>query len=240
MNDHGHNVPLRAAGPLSASAIMVVVCWVGPACEPRPRPWQSQPDGAVVDESSPFLPARRDASSWLADAGITAADAGQPPNLPSLSAKTRVGGLWVRCYASFRPSSTARRDVHRLGLMCGPPNGMQRHGATFEGTAAVPPPGQSGPVTVGLHKMKARSGECYRVFAVADGVDDLDVRVLSSRGSRLAEDQTDDRWPIVDPDRPFCTFEDDKFTIEVTTPKGSAHYALQVWRLPPKRPASRR
>jgi len=190
----------------------------------------------VVDESKPFLPPRRDASSWLGDAAIATTDAGQQtPSTPLVGQTSRVGGLWVRCYANFKPTTTPRRDVEKLGLMCGPPNGMQRHGATFEGKIAAPPPGQSGPVAVGAHEMKARSGECYRLFAVAEGVEDLDVKVLSSRGSRLAHDQTKNRWPIVDPDRPFCSFDNDTFRIELSVPTGSARYALQVWRLPPKR-----
>ena len=70
---------------------------------------------------------------------------------------------------------------------------------------------------------------------VVDGggdIGDLDITVNSSRGSRLAADDTHDNWPLVEPDRPFCTFDDDTFAIEVSSKKGSGPYALEVWKLP--------
>jgi hypothetical protein len=83
------------------------------------------------------------------------------------------------------------------------------------------------------HRFQARRGECYRLFAVAGrGVTDLDVAVRSSRGSRVAKDHGEDRWPVVHPERPFCTFDDDTFTVQFTAGRGAGSYAAQVWRLP--------
>jgi len=69
--------------------------------------------------------------------------------------------------------------------------------------------------------LDARRGACYRVFAVADAtVTDLDVVVRSSRGTPIAQDHGEDRWPIVQPDRPFCPLENDAMTIELTARHG--------------------
>jgi hypothetical protein len=82
------------------------------------------------------------------------------------------------------------------------------------------------PVTEGF---EARRGECYRVFAVAAGVADLDVVVRSSRGTAIAADHGEDSWPIVQPDRPFCALESDHYTVEVSAKRGSGRFASEVW-----------
>jgi hypothetical protein len=60
---------------------------------------------------------------------------------------------------------------------------------------------------------------------------ELDVTVSSSRGSRVAADSQTGRWLVIDPDRPFCSFSDDDFTLEVRSREGSGRYALEVWEL---------
>lgn len=108
--------------------------------------------------------------------------------------------------------------------MCGPVNGMQQHGATLQGRL------QGGPTR---HDFALKQGECYRIFAVAsEGVANLDLRVFSGRGTLLHKDRSHHRWPIVEASRPFCSFADDRFRVEVTSSSGKGHYALQVWRLP--------
>jgi hypothetical protein len=142
-------------------------------------------------------------------------------------AANSAGGLWVSCYQGFEPGERAAADVARLGLLCGPPNGMRRVGDTLTGSVE---PGKK----ASAHPLKARAGACYRIFAVADdGVQDLDVIVRSSRGSRLSTDDTDDRWPIVEPERPFCTFANDNFTVELSAEAGAGRYAAELWELPP-------
>jgi hypothetical protein len=172
----------------------------------------------VRDESQPFLIPSQ--GPLFGDAGVE--DAGEETD-PS----SRAGGLWVSCYARFAPSGQPLADVTRLGLLCGPPNGMRRLGDAFEGS--VTPGGKPG-----THSMHARKGACYRIFAIAeDSVRDLDVTVRSSRDSRLATDNTDDAWPIVEPERPFCTFADDTFTVELSSGAGAGRYAAEVWELRP-------
>jgi hypothetical protein len=89
---------------------------------------------------------------------------------------------------------------------------------------------------------EARRGECYRIFAVAEaGVADLDVVVRSSRESAIAADHGEDNWPIVQPDRPFCALEDDRYTFEVSAKRGSGRFAAEVWvlRTPAKSPPAK-
>jgi hypothetical protein len=195
-------------------------------CEDRARPWAGSPDGGVRDGAQPFLPGE-DAPSWLEDGGLPApedADAGHEPTIEErVGTPSRVGGLWVSCYGSFAPSGQPKKDVTRLGMMCGPANGMRQLGATLEGdvTAAAP----------ARHTFPVRAGDCYRLFAVARDVTNLDVTVTSGQGSRVAADLSEDAWPIVDPDRPICTFGDDTFGVEVASRDGAGPYALQIWQL---------
>ena len=179
-------------------------------------------DASVVDESRPWLALPRDASV-LGDAGLRwTSDDGAAAGRPS-----PVGGLWVSCYGGFHPTSEPVKDVTRLGLLCGPPNGMTQLGTeSVTGSVAEGKP----PFTYGF---SARRGDCYRLFVVAGpGVSDLDVTVRSSRGTELARDHNEDRWPIVEPERPFCTYEDDEFAVELKAARGSGVVAAQVWVLP--------
>ncbi|MBI4701637.1 MAG: hypothetical protein HY744_10850 [Deltaproteobacteria bacterium] len=194
------------------------------SCRERPRPWEAAADGAAAPPVEPFLPAPADAS-WLGDGGLlgTAGGEGGGPATPL----RRLGGLWVGCHDGFRPSGEPVKDVTRLSLMCGPANGMQPlsdQPLTGRVQAGEPPV---------RHRFQAVEGECYRIFAVAEpSAAGLDVTVRSSRGSRLAGTWSEPGWPIVEPDRPFCTFAAGTFVVEVTARQGSGPYALQIWRLP--------
>ncbi len=144
----------------------------------------------------------------------------------------RVGGPWVRCYGGFHPAGDPLKDVTRLAILCGPENGMKRlstralEGVVNAGAAAV------------SEAFDARRGECFRIFAVAEpSVADLDVVVRSSRGAPIAADHGEDAWPIVQPDRPFCALEDDRYTFEVSARKGSGRFAAEVWVLHAPAPA---
>ena len=196
-------------------------------CE-RARPWDGPLDGSVRDESRPFLPNGPD-GSWLPDGG-NATDASPASDAGTGLPPSPVGGLWVSCYGNFHPSGHPLRDVTRLGLLCGPANGMTLLTTEpFEGKVAETE-------RPSVHRFAARRGECYRIFAVAErSVADLDVTVRSSRGSRLAQDHSEDGWPILDPERPFCTFDDDTFKVLLAARRGAGRYAAQVWRLPARK-----
>ena len=205
----------------------------GLGCEHRTHPWDP-PDagGPSLTETPPppLLAVDHPADDAGAPDPDAAHDGGYPqtpglrPDEPALP--VRVGGPWVRCYGGFHPSGEPLKDVTRLSLLCGPENGMKR--LSKEPLAGAVSAGGP-PVT---ETFEARRGACYRVFAVAEPtVADLDVVVRSSRGSAIAADHGEDSWPIVQPDRPFCALEDDRYTVEVSAKRGSGRFAAEVWAL---------
>jgi hypothetical protein len=197
-----------------AGAVLVL----GLGCEHRAHPWD-QPDAGdprvTVAAPPPIvLP--------FLDAGDGEAGPAREPDAPA--APVRVGGPWVRCYGGFKPAGDPIKDVTRLSLLCGPENGMKR-------LSKEP---LQGPVSAGgpsvNESFEAKRGECYRIFAVAEpAVADLDVVVRSSRGAAIAADHGEDAWPIVQPDRPVCALEDDRWTYEVSARKGAGRFAAEVW-----------
>jgi hypothetical protein len=200
-------------------SLLFAIC-LSLGCEHHARPWD-EPDsgGPRLTETppQPILLPHGGAGEVERDGGPRA-DEPEAPALP-----VRVGGPWVRCYGGFHPSGDPVKDVTRLSLLCGPENGMKRLSTSpLEGS--VTPGGP--PVTEGF---EARRGECYRVFAVAAEVADLDVVIRSSRGTAIAADHGEDAWPIVQPDRPFCALESDHYTVEVSAKRGSGRFAAEVW-----------
>jgi hypothetical protein len=202
-------------------------------CREAPHPWEGAADaGDHALGGSPLAPApSASAPAAAADGGAVTEDAGGPDPLAELPNPVRVGGPWVRCYGHFRVSGEPRKDVTRLGLLCGPENGMSRLGAApFEGSVREGGP----PATTTIHVQR---GGCYRVFATATpSVADLDVVVRSSRGAAIAADHGEDAWPVVQPDRPFCALEDDDATVEITAKRGAGTFAAEVWHLRPGPP----
>jgi hypothetical protein len=135
-----------------------------------------------------------------------------------------VGGNWLKCYASFSPRTRPEIDVLHLGLMCGPSNGMKQ--VVASGASRI----EQGKERE--HRFDALAGDCYRVFGVAEpSVEDLDVEVLDPAGKQLAVDTSDDRWPIVKPDGPFCVFADGQYRVVARAQRGAGNYALEIWRL---------
>jgi hypothetical protein len=219
-----HQVPVRLPFGILGALILL-------GCEHRAHPWD-QPDAGDLPPSQPPPPL----------VALPRFDGGSAPGLDAAEPDTpsppvRVGGPWVRCYGGFHPSGEPVKDVTRLSLLCGPENGMKRLSKkALEGSVAA-----GGPAVA--ETFEARRGECYRIFAVAEpiqdagtGVADLDVVVRSSRGPAIAADHGEDPWPIVQPDRPFCALEDDRYTVEVSARRGSGHFAAEVWVLHTRAP----
>lgn len=194
-------------------------------CPRRIHPWELQ-DAGPLEAPAPSIAAPRQVPFASSAAPVlTTKDAGHSPEDPDVPVTpVRIGGPWVRCYGGFRPSGEPVKDVTRLGLLCGPENGMRRLSARLiEGSVIADGPGVS-------EAFEARRGECYRVFAVAEpSVTDLDVTVRSSRRAAVAADHGEDSWPIVQPDRPFCPLEDDRYVVEVTARHGSGRFAAEIW-----------
>ncbi len=216
-----------ATSPRPRARLTLALLALLAGCKAQPHPWD-QGDAAAP----PPPPVRLVAS---AEPQVLTASPPEPdPNLVGDAAPAaegedpgppvRVGGPWVRCYGNFKASGDPVKDVTRLSLLCGPENGMVRLGdKRLEG--AVQEGGPSVSTT-----FEAKRGSCYRVFAVAEaGVVDLDVVVRSSRGAPLAADHGEDGWPIVQPDRPFCALEDDRYTVEVSAKRGAGRFAAETW-----------
>lgn len=196
-------------------------------CKPEPHPWD-QGDAATPQAPPPRQESSAELRVLTAPPGATLeppAGSGEPPaEVEDAGPPVRVGGPWVRCYGNFKLSGDPVKDLTRLALLCGPENGMVRlddkrlEGAVREGGPAV------------STTFQAERGACYRVFAVGEpSVVDLDVTVRSSRGAPLAADHGEDAWPIVQPDRPFCALEDDRYTVEVSAHKGAGRFAAETW-----------
>jgi hypothetical protein len=146
-----------------------------------------------------------------------------PPPAGARAAPT--GGNWRKCHANFQPRDQPELDVLRLGVLCGPSNGMRKVSEAKQAQVADGGAGQE-------HRWRAQAGDCYRIFAVGEpGIEDLDVEVFAPNGARVALDTSDDRWPIVNPDGPFCVFEEGDYRAVVRAQRGSGRYAVEIWRL---------
>lgn len=198
---------------LAFAGLLALATGCGPS-----HPWEQVDAGDVAPAGT-----LRPATALIGDAGAAAATSADDPVVP-----VPVGGAWVRCYGHFKPSGEPKKDVTRLGLLCGPTNGMRKEGELFEGALVE----GGAPIE---QKVEAKRGACYRIFAVGEpSIHDLDVTLRSSRGSAIAADHGQDAWPIVHPDRPICALEDDRWTVEVRAMRGQGRFAAEVWRLPPK------
>jgi hypothetical protein len=184
--------------------------------ESSTSPVASEPATAVQSESRPVV--SRDRAVNDVGSGL-GPEAGMNRRAPD-----PVGGSWVTCYGNYRPTSTPERDVTRLGILCGPSNGMKPVGTTTVGEASENPT---------EHELDVRQGDCFRIFAVADAtVSDLAVVVRDPKGGPIASDHNNDRWPILNPDGPFCLVDAGKYSVEVRARQGRGKYAMQIWRLP--------
>ena len=203
-------------------------------CADKPRPWDQGPDAAPPVASPSLFELERKAHGAVVEpspppvgaaAAVEVEDAGEAA--PPLEMPSRLqGGSWIKCHEGYRVTGDPAADVTRLSLSCGPQNGMSRvTEKTVEGSVE-----ESG--TGATFTFYERFGECYRVFAVAEPlVKDLDVIVESHHGSRIASDNSESSWPIVQPDRPFCTLEEGTVTVRVTSKNGSGRFAAEVWKL---------
>ncbi len=198
------------------------------ACTERRSPSGNAPAASGNAPAAPDAPSAARAPvapSSRAEAVPQAPAAGSGAEVAPLGSAAPVGGNWLRCYASFQPRTRPELDVTRLGLMCGPSNGMKQLSDVHESRL-----GDAG--TEREHRWTAAAGDCFRIFAVGEGtVEDLDVEVVDARGRRVAHDTTDDRWPIVAPDGPFCVFEAGAYRARVRAQRGAGSYAIQIWRL---------
>jgi hypothetical protein len=173
-------------------------------------------DTAAAPTTAPAAPG----PSGTTAPAAAADDAIELPN----GATITPGGLWVKCAAGLALSADPLKDVTRLGVVCGPSNGMRRKTPQpIVGVLGEHEP----PVTA---ELRVSRGACYRIIGVADpGVAELDVTVRSSHDVAVAGDHSSGRLAMVQPDRPFCALADDAATIEIRAARGSGRFAAEVW-----------
>lgn len=222
---------MRVAKPLVFGFLLL-----SSGCESRERPWDkplpANAPPAVFTQNAGLL---ADGGSGTGSDGGERLDGGEQDadaaaDLTGPAEPVRVGGPWVRCYGNFKPSGDPIKDVTRLGLLCGPVNGMRRLfdqawvGRVAEGEAPV------------VESFQVKRGECFRIFAASETpIRDLNIAVKSSRDATIATDHGEDGWPIVQPDRPFCMLFDDTLRTEIWAQRGQGRFAAEVWVLPIKK-----
>ena len=83
------------------------------------------------------------------------------------------------------------------------------------------------------HPFDVRSGECFRIFAVAGpAVTELSVEVYDPSEVGVASDGDAARWSVLMRDGPLCPLQGGKYTVRVRARRGKDKYALEIWRLP--------
>lgn len=157
----------------------------------------------------PSLPAP--AKSRPAPSAPTATPRDAGPEIADATSDVFRGGNWVRCYGGFKPGDTPHLDAMRLGLMCGPSNGMRRLPAST---------------------FVANAGDCYRVVAAgAPGVQALEIDVVDAAGQRIATTTREARWAVLEPNGAFCVPGAGTYRVDVKVARGEGGTAVEVWRL---------
>jgi hypothetical protein len=209
----------------SALVVLLGLALAGGCDKPAPPPGPAPAPSAASVASAAAAPSAGPSAASDASATASAEVVPEAAPEPALEAGSPVGGNWLKCYAHFQPRTTPAVDVMRLGMMCGPSNGMRKVTGVPETAVSQDSPARE-------HRFRASAGDCYRIFAVGSpSIEDLDVEVLDEKGRRVAFDTSDDRWPIVKADGAFCVLDDGDYRAVVRAQRGSGSYAIEIWRL---------
>jgi len=149
-------------------------------------------------------------SEWVAPFDL--ADAGPAPS----------GANWGRCALHFTPRGKPQLDVMRLGLMCGPSNGMHRVPA-----AELRRDGGAGRIELGF---RASAGECFRLLVVGGaGIGRVEAALLDAQGKPVAKQTGRRRWTMVGLDGPICVNRSGRYRATVDAKRGPL--AVELWEL---------
>jgi hypothetical protein len=191
--------------PLRPLALTVAgICSAG--C--RERPPAEKPKPAPVVVTAPAAPSAPSSGRPVHEK--PAPEPGQSP-------------LWSTCFDKFEPQAAAHVDVVRLGMLCGPANGL-----TLLARASGVVDEARGPFA---YQWEAERGDCFRVFAVAEApVDDLEVEVFGPPRERLFLENQNRRWVLARENGPFCAPREGTFEAQFTTHGGHGTVAISIWR----------
>ncbi len=165
---------------------------------------------------------------------VPATDAGAPPPITPDAGATEVS-LWAPvltdagaadapappCWKGFEPTGNAEADVVELGNRCA------------KGMSSLVPPvkysfkaGESKSIPVPI------APGCYRVIAVGGkGVKDVDLALKDASGKLVAADMTpDDVFPMIHPNKEFCSESLQFLTLVISVKKGAGDVAGGVWK----------
>ena len=144
-----------------------------------------------------------------------------------------MGGLWLACHAGFRAEGNDPvPEVMRLGLSCGPQNGMRRRGGTLRGEV-------SAQGTPARRRFPVLAGECFRLVIVGQAsLASWKVALtLPDRAAIEVAVASEDGRPgyaVVERERPFCATTGGGAELVVTAEVGAGTFAAQIWGMPPR------
>lgn len=163
------------------------------------------------------------------------AKSGQHPDGLGGAGPVGDAGNWSKCYAHFAPRGDAALDVLRLGLLCGPSNGMRKVLDVADGRLGSAPQDYS---------FSARPGDCFRIMAVADfSASAFAVEVRDEHAAKTARVESHGQWLILEQGSPLCVTRGGEYHVLVETggdqhsrpsirdASGAGRYALELWRL---------
>jgi hypothetical protein len=131
--------------------------------------------------------------------------------------------LWTTCLENFEPNAAAHVDVLRLGMLCGPPNGLSLLARAVGVVDEARKPF--------VYQWEAERGDCFRVFGVAEEpVEDLEVELFGPHRERLFLENQNRRWVVASENGPFCAPKEGTFEAQFTTHGGHGTIAISVWR----------
>jgi hypothetical protein len=191
---------------MKAVGAILLACTLGIGCKGQPAPAE-KPKPVTVVETPPIESA---ASARRTPRPPPTAVAGQSP-------------LWTTCLEHFEPNAAPHVDVLRLGMLCGPPNGL-----SLLARASGQVDEARKPFT---YQWEAERGDCFRVFGVAEEpVEDLEVEVFGPHRERLFLENQNRRWVVATENGPFCAPKEGTFEAQFSTHGGHGTVAISVWR----------
>lgn len=192
-------------------AVGVVLAVLSPllGCDGRQKPGSQTPAASASTPPSAPTPTIHPERSVDLDEGPDTA----PPS----------GGSWATCYEGFRTSGQPLRDVTRLGFLCGPMTGMRAARPPFERAVAA---GESVAFDVPVGK-----GECFRVFATADGGAILTMSTSARPGGAAVRSRHGQGWVVLRPGAPICSKDPDTVSVVLQADRACA-VAVAPWILP--------
>lgn len=207
------------------------------ACRAENGTRDSKATLGASSEGRPGTPSSALTTADLADAGRPIAPAATSPESSPERAATRLhiddtatddGGAnhYADCYEGFAAGVLPEVDVMKLGLLCGPSNGMverpERYDGLIDETGAE-----------GRHVLRVRRDECFRAVASSEAaVDDLEMEIRETAGDSRALTNLDAHWAVAPENAPLCVKHDGSLELRVRTHGGRGRYVLRLWTFP--------